>query len=183
MRPGWGRITYALGGAANYSSLGMSLADLDGDGRDELLLRGADDRMAILICDETGEFTEVAHVPVPFQALQMLARDLDHRWIVDLLARGNGVGVAVYKGLGGLSYASPDSVLSFAASANAWGTDGGVLLTDIDQDGREDMVGIWQYFFGSLSTNFEAVLQDSLKNQPRIEGGAEQSVCRCGRRF
>ncbi len=100
--PGVGDGTFAKSTSVNVGGdpyRGMALADLDGDGRLDLVTPNPD-HISVLLGDGSGGFTQHDSPRAPFSPFSVVAADLDGDGVHDLAAAsGEGVGsLAIWRG-------------------------------------------------------------------------------------
>jgi hypothetical protein len=138
------------GGVQKYDSSGATMADLDGDGRAEIIVHGAGtnyDHVVILGRGADDSYAEVASLPAPLTSEQLWVRDIDHDGQVDIVDQGSGNylqgrgrGFAVYRGLGNLRFAAPKYLFGYAGATGFSEGGFGAQLGDIDGDGLDDLL-------------------------------------------
>lgn len=129
------RFSMSTGGVLRYGQPdGVAFGDLDGDGRAEMVLPDAAHDHLVLFKRGTDRYDEVKRLPLPFDFAfhQISIEDLDRNGIPEILYHNVGKGFAIYRGLGGLDYASPMAVMSYVSK--------GFLIDDADGDGWRDLL-------------------------------------------
>jgi hypothetical protein len=145
------RFTLAPGGTPVYDVNTAVLADLDGDGRAEILLSKSDS-IGILKRSAAGIYTEVASVPRPERAYHMTAEDIDKDGRVDLLVQSQS-GYMLFYGRGNLQLAPPLYILGHASGSH--------VLADIDGDDVLDVVSNIFNFSVSRGIGFQPGVSSS----------------------
>lgn len=129
------QFTLAPGGVPRYYARGGSMADLDGDGKAELLFKGVapnEETLAILSRNATGTYVEATRIPCPLQVKQIRIKDFDRDGHPDILVQSHGHGLSIHWGRGALAFSKPMYVLGYAARD--------VLFADVDEDGIDDLL-------------------------------------------
>ena len=122
-------VAYPLAGL----SLGISTADLDGDGNLDLVASANFAGIAVLMGHDDGTFADAHSYPAGAQPTQITIHDLDADGIPDLLVCNSSFGgVAFLKGLGGGVFSSPTMYGAGTINANS------TVIADFNGDGIAD---------------------------------------------
>jgi hypothetical protein len=126
------------GGTLLYEDWFMGIADLDADGRSEIIqLAGFD--LVVLGRNGDGSYSERKRFPlpswIPLTGGIVHPADIDGDGNLDLLVHANGGVIYLLRGDGAFGFARPTYTLSYGLTWN-----GDMAVADVDGDGLRDIV-------------------------------------------